>query len=117
FGDNIIKVDKVDDLTVKFILKEPAITFIPTLGMDFASIVSKEYADRPLAEKRPLDLATRPVGTGPFQLVDYQQDAVIRYKAKPDYWRGRAKIDDLVCAITTDASIRMAKLRAGECDV
>ncbi len=35
-------------------------------------------------------------------LVDYQKDAVIRYKANPDYWEGKAAIDDLVFAITPD---------------
>jgi len=108
---------KLDDYTVVMTLKAPHAPMLADLALDFASVVSREYADRLLAEKRPLDLATRPVGTGPFQLVDYQQDAVIRYKANPDYWRGPPKIDDLVFAVTTDASIRMAKLRAGECDV
>lgn len=108
---------KLDDYTVVMTLKAPHSPMLASLAMDFASIVSKEYADRLLAEKRPLDLAVKPVGTGPFQLVDYQQDAVIRYKANPDYWRGRPKIDDLVFAISTDANVRMEKLRAGECDV
>ncbi|TIX42301.1 MAG: ABC transporter substrate-binding protein [Mesorhizobium sp.] len=115
--DLVVGWRKLDDYTVVMTLKAPHSPMLADLALDFASVVSKEYADRLLAEKRPLDLATRPVGTGPFQLVDYQQDAVIRYKANPYYWRGRAKIDDLVFAITTDASIRMAKLRAGECDV
>ncbi|MBN9269880.1 MAG: ABC transporter substrate-binding protein, partial [Mesorhizobium sp.] len=74
FGDNITKVEKVDDLTVKFTLKEPAITFIPTLGMDFASIVSKEYADKLQADKTPELFNQKPVGTGPFIFVDYQTD-------------------------------------------
>ena len=58
-----------------------------------------------------------PVGTGPFTFVAYQQDAVIRYKANPDYWGGKQKIDDLVFAITTDAAVRYQKLKAGECHV
>ena len=62
-------------------------------------------------------LNQQPVGTGPFQFVDYQKDAVIRYKANPDYWGGKQPIDDLVFAITTDASVRMQKLKAGECHV
>ncbi|MCA0029274.1 ABC transporter substrate-binding protein [Mesorhizobium sp. B263B2A] len=108
---------KLDNYTVVMTLKAPHAPMLANLAMDFASVVSREYADRLLAEKRPLDLATKPVGTGPFQLVDYQQDAVIRYKANPDYWRGRPRIDDLIFAITTDASVRLEKLRAGECDV
>ncbi|MGO4840497.1 ABC transporter substrate-binding protein, partial [Rhizobiaceae sp. 2RAB30] len=31
------------------------------------------------------------------------------------YWDGKQKIDDLVFAITTDASVRYQKLKAGEC--
>ena len=38
--------------------------------------------------------------------MHYQKDAVIRYKAFPEYWGGKAKIDDLVFAITPDASVR-----------
>ena len=33
----------------------------------------------------------KPVGTGPFTFVDYQQDAVIRYKANADYWGGKRR--------------------------
>ena len=58
-----------------------------------------------------------PIGTGPFYLVQYQKDAVIRYKAFPEFWGGKAKIDDLVYSITPDASVRWAKLQKGECDV
>ncbi len=42
---------------------------------------------------------------------------MIRYKAFPEFWGGKAKIDDLVYAITPDASVRWAKLQKGECDV
>ncbi len=62
-------------------------------------------------------LNQQPVGTGPFSFVAYQPDAVIRYKANPDYWDGKQKIDDLVFAITTDAAVRVQKLKAGECQI
>ena len=65
----------------------------------------------------PEKIDQEPIGTGPFILVQYQKDAVIRYKAFPDYWGGKAKIDDLVFAITPDASVRWAKLQKGECHV
>jgi len=57
------------------------------------------------------------IGTGPFKLVSYQKDSVIRFAANPNYWRGKQKIDQLVYAITTDPSVRKAKLEAHECDV
>jgi dipeptide transport system substrate-binding protein len=85
--------------------------------MDFASILSKEYADQLEASGNRDDLNQRPVGTGPFQWVIYQKDALIRYKANPDYWGGKQPIDDLVFAITIDNAVRMQKLKAGECHV
>ena len=117
FPDLIESVEKVDDMTVRFTLTRPEAPFLANLGMDFATIQSKEYADQLEAGGNMQALNQQPVGTGPFQFVAYQPDAVIRYKANPDYWEGKAAIDDLVFAITPDASVRYQKLQAGECHV
>ncbi len=115
--DLIKSIEKVDDMTVKFVLNRAEAPFLANLAMDFASVMSKEYADALAAAGTQSDLNQKPVGTGPFQFVNYQPDAVIRYKAHPDYWGGKQAIDDLVFAITTDASVRQQKLLAGECHV
>ncbi|MBL0370925.1 ABC transporter substrate-binding protein [Rhizobium sp. KVB221] len=117
FPELIKSVEKVDDLTVKFVLNRPEAPFLADLGMDFASIMSKEYADKLQADGKMAQLNQMPLGTGPFTFVGYQTDAVIRYKAHPDYWHGKEKIDDLVFAITTDAAVRAQKLKAGECHI
>ena len=115
--DLLESIEKIDDHTVRFNLSKPEAPFIANMGMDFASIHSAEYAkamqDAGTPEKVDLD----PVGTGPFQLVAYQKDAVIRYKAHPDYWGGKAAIENLIFAITPDPSVRYQKLKAGECHV
>ncbi len=115
---NLLKsIDKVDDYTVRFTLNEPEAPFIANMGMDFASIFSAEYADRMNAAGTPEKIDLQPVGTGPFQLLAYQKDAVIRYRVHPDYWQGKADIDTLIFSITPDAAVRYAKLRKGECHV
>ncbi|MBN9046302.1 MAG: ABC transporter substrate-binding protein [Rhizobiales bacterium] len=113
----IKEIKRVDDHTVTFVLNHPEAPFLADLAMDFSSIVSKEYADKLQAENKMNDLNQFPLGTGPFTFVAYQKDAVIRYKANPDYWRGKQKIDDLVFAITTDPAVRAEKLKAGECQI
>ena len=113
----IKSVEKVDDLTVKFTLTHPEAPFIANMAMDFASIMSKEYADQLAKDGKKEMLNQQPLGTGPFQFVGYQKDAVIRYKANPDFWDGKQAIDDLVFAITPDAAVRYQKLQAGECQV
>ncbi|MFT0891816.1 ABC transporter substrate-binding protein [Pseudochelatococcus sp. G4_1912] len=114
-GALIKEIVKVDDHTVKFVLNRPEAPFLANIAMDYASIMSKEYADKLEAEGHREKLNTAPVGTGPFIFVNYQKDAVVRFKVNPDYWRGRQALDNLVFAITTDASVRLQKLKAGEC--
>lgn len=113
----VAKIEKLDQFTVRVTLLHPEAPFIANLGMDFASIMSAEYFDKMLAKGTPELADSQPIGTGPFQFVSYQKDAVIRYKAFDNYWAGRAKIDQLVFAITPDASVRYAKLKTGECHV
>ena len=116
--ESLIKdIVKVDDYTVKFILNAPEAPFVANLAMDFASIFSAEQADYLMKKGTPEQLDINPVGTGPFQKVQYQKDSLIRYTAFKDYWKGKAQIDRLVFAITPDASVRYAKLKAGECHV
>ncbi|RYX95699.1 MAG: ABC transporter substrate-binding protein [Comamonadaceae bacterium] len=110
-------VEKVNDLTVKITLANPEAPFLANLAMPYAAIQSKEYADAMLKAGTPEKIDQDPIGTGPFSLVQYQKDAIIRYKAFPAYWGGKAKIDDLVYSITPDASVRWAKLQKGECHV
>jgi dipeptide transport system substrate-binding protein len=108
-------VEKVDEYTVKITLNQPEAPFLSNLAMQFAGIQSKEYAIAMLKAGTPERIDQEPVGTGPFQVVQYQKDAIIRFKAFPQYWAGKAKIDDLIFAITPDASVRWAKVQKGEC--
>ena len=122
FGDmgmpSLLKsVDKVDEYTVKVVLNAPEAPFLANLAMQFAGVQSKEYAIAMLKAGTPEKIDQDPLGTGPFQLVQYQKDAIIRFKAFPQYWAGKAKIDDLIFSITPDASVRWAKLQKGECHV
>ncbi len=110
-------VEKVDDYTVRITLNKPEAPFLSNLAMEYAGVQSKEYADAMLKAGTPEKIDQEPIGTGPFSLVQYQKDAIIRYKAFPEYYGGKARIDDLIFAITPDASVRWAKLQKGECHV
>ncbi|MFL4993701.1 MAG: ABC transporter substrate-binding protein, partial [Microvirga sp.] len=105
------------DYTVRITLNQPEAPFLSNLAMQWAGVQSKEYADAMLKAGTPEKIDQDPIGSGPFTLVNYQKDAIVRFKAFPEYWGGKAKIDDLVFAITPDASVRWAKLQKGECHV
>jgi dipeptide transport system substrate-binding protein len=116
-GSLIKDIVKVDDYTVRFELTKPEAPFLANLAMDFTSILSKEYADQVMKAGAPDKLDNEPVGTGPFILTKYSKDEQIRYKANPDYFKGKAKLDNLVFAITPDASVRYQKLKVNECQL
>ena len=116
-SDLIKSIEKKDDYTVVFHLTKPEAPFIANLGMPFASIHSAEYADQMMKKGKPEQFDQKPIGTGPFVFVSYQKDSMIRFKAHPNYWQGRAAIDKLVFSITPDPSVRYAKLKAGECHI
>ncbi len=115
--DLIKEIEAVDDLTVRFTLNRPEAPMLSNLAMDFASILSEEYAAKLLADGTPELLNQQPIGTGPFRFQAYQKDAMIRYLAHEDHWAGKPEIDMLVFAITPDPSVRYQKLKAGECHV
>ena len=115
---NLLKsVEKTDDMTVVMTLNQPEAPMIANLGMDFATIMSAEYADAMMAAGTPEMFDLEPIGTGPFQMVRYVKDERIDYRAFDDYWRGRAPIDRLVFLITIDPTQRYNKLQAGECHI
>ncbi len=115
--DLLASVDKGgDDLTVVITLNKANAPIIANLAMDFATIHSAEYADYLMKKGTPEQFDQIPVGTGSFSFVDYQKDAVIRFAAF-DGWAGKPKVDDLVYAITPDASVRYQKLQANECQI
>lgn len=121
---SLAAIDKVDDYTVVFKLKSPLAPLLPSLSVQPFSIWSAEYAAALEKAGKPGDLDRELIGTGPFSFVQYQKDALVRFRAFPDFWGKTggqpdrvAKVDNLVFAITPEPSVRYAKLRTNECQI
>ncbi|HBR96900.1 MAG TPA: ABC transporter substrate-binding protein [Gammaproteobacteria bacterium] len=110
-------ITKLNDHTVRFSLQRPHAPFLSILAMDFASILSAEYAQAQMAAGTPERLDLDPVGTGPFQLRDYEKGKKIQFVAHIGYWGGMPAIQKLVFAITPKSADRYEKLMSGECHI
>jgi peptide/nickel transport system substrate-binding protein len=110
-------IEAPDALSVRFTLNHPDSTFLATLSMGFASIYSAEYTAQLLKAGTPEKLNNQPIGTGPFVFKRFQKDAVVRYAANPDYFAGKPGVDALVFAITTDANVRLQRIKQNECQI
>ena len=113
----IARIEAPDAHSVRITLTRRDATFLATLSMGFASIYSAEYADQLLAAGAPQKLNSAPVGSGPFAFERFQKDAVVRYRANPDYFAGKPGVDRVIFAITPDSAVRLQKLRRGECQI
>lgn len=116
-GNLIKKIVKVDAYTIKIFLTKVEATFLINLTMEFASILSKEYADQLLKLKKQENIDFYPIGTGPFIFKQYVKDSVVRLKKNPHYFLKPARLNGIIIAIVPDISVRVQKLKKGECDI
>lgn len=106
---NLDSLEKVDDYTVRFIMKEPT----PNLPQLIAYFSSAMISPQALGEDgRP----TAPIGTGPFKFVEYIEDDSIILERNDDYWGGPAKLERVIFKYIPDATTRLAALQTGEID-
>jgi len=59
----------------------------------------------------------RPVGSGPYRLMDYQRNSRIVLEAYERYWGGAAKIKRLTFQIVADPVARAAAIQSGQADI
>lgn len=102
-------VEKLDTYKVAIHLKRPNASIMTSLAMFTVCIVS-ETAAQDYGE----DYFKNPVGTGPFEFVEWVKDDHITLRAFEDYWEGEAQIDELIFKVIPDPSARLMALQAGE---
>lgn len=117
FGELISEISAPDENTVVIRLKQPRNTFLGNISGYWAVIQSSEYAEYLQKSGRVQDMDLIPVGTGPYVFKEYAKDSLIRFEAFANYWQGKRKVESLILPIVTDASVRVQKLKTGECDV
>jgi peptide/nickel transport system substrate-binding protein len=59
----------------------------------------------------------KPIGLGPFKVVEWDPERHLILEANPDYWDGRPKVDRVVIRTIPDPSTRVSALQAGEVDI
>lgn len=117
FNRLIDKIQMINDTSIEFILSRPDNSFLSLLATPYSSIHSAEYANQLAAEDNKSQLDSQPIGTGPFYLDQFKDGDFVRLKRHPDYWRGAAKMEQVVFDIAQRGTGTLAKLLLNECDV
>ncbi|MCW8166080.1 glutathione ABC transporter substrate-binding protein GsiB [Verminephrobacter aporrectodeae subsp. tuberculatae] len=111
--NRMARVEVLNADTVRITLKEPFGPFINSLAHASAAMIS------PAALKKwgNKDIAFHPVGTGPFEFVEWKQTDAVKAKKFDGYWKkGYPKIDTLAWKPVPENNTRAAMLQTGEAD-
>ena len=107
------RVEVVDPLTVRMILKTPTAPFLATLTDRAGMIVSPKAA-----EAAGKDFSLKPVCAGPFKFVERVAQDHITVERFDGYWNAPAiKLGRIVYRTVVDPSVRLANLQAGALDM
>jgi peptide/nickel transport system substrate-binding protein len=104
-------IEVIDRYTVKLTLKQPFVPFLERLTQGTGFILN-----RAAVQAAGSDYARRPVGTGPFRLVELKSGEHALLERNPDYWGEEAKIERLNFRPIPDLGTRLAELQAGGID-
>ncbi len=103
-------VTALDPSTVRITLKHPTPNLLTNLG-GFKGVA--------IVQRRNVEsgqIATHPVGTGPFSFVGQKSGDSITLKANPTYWAGQPKVSGVTFRFISEASTALSALQAGEVD-
>jgi peptide/nickel transport system substrate-binding protein len=117
--DSVIeKVEALDEYTVRFTLKDLWAPFLANIAISGFSMAS------PKAIKEDVEgFWKKPVGTGPFKFVSWNQGTEVNLEKNPDFWGkdlpasqygGGPHFDKLVVRPNEDNTARVAALTGGQ---
>lgn len=121
-----LKVEKIDDMTVRFILPKPFAPFLNSLMT--VDILPEHILGMALKEGRFADtwgIDTAPetlIGSGPYIMTKYVPAQFVKYKRNPHYWRKDEEgkqlpyLEEQTLLIVQDQNALYLKFTAGETD-
>lgn len=114
-GSAIESITTPDDDTVEFRFAEPYAPLLLQLDAVEAPILPKHLYEGTDVQKNPVN--SKPIGTGPFELLSYTPDSELRLVKNDDYFKpDLPHLDEVVMRIIPDKGNQVIALEAGEVD-
>jgi len=118
--DSIASMRVVDDYTFEVTLNEPLSLWLTTVVYSTpAAIVSQDAveANGGVVAGEPNEfMDTNMVGTGPYELVNWERGVRLEFEAFEDYWDGAPALD-ATWEVVTDNSVGVLGMQAGDYDI
>ena len=102
-----------DDATVVISLKEPWAPFLADISLFSNSILPEKV----FKDAKPDEISNKPLGSGPFMLVEWKKGEELVMKANPHYYeKGLPRTPELRLRYIPDDASRIIALQSGEVD-
>ena len=103
-------VNVVDDHTVEIVLSAPSAPFMTVALASLAGLIMNERA----VADAGAEVGSRPIGTGPYQLVAFEPRVRYVLEAHEGYDRGRPAIERIIWNVVPDESVQALALQNGD---
>lgn len=110
--ETVERVDIVDDLTAKIVLKNVRPNFAYEGLAQWGAVQLSPTAVQELGE----GFAEAPVGTGPFKFDVYEPGSSIRFARNDEYWDGAPLLDAVEIKVIPEPSVQLIEMEAGTAD-
>ena len=107
---NLVKVDLPSPTKAVLHLSSPFVSAPQYLGYAGAFVLPKAYIEK-------VGMAAfmeKPIGTGPYKLVQYQRESRIVLEAFDKYWRGVANVRNVTIQVVKDPTTRVSGVQSGQ---
>lgn len=115
--DPIERLEKLDDFTVRFHMKEPRASFLMKTTERSSGRALTIVNRRAIAELGRDGHNRRPVGTGPFRIVEHRFGERLSLEKFPDYYvSGRPMVDRVTIFNIEEPATQASAIEAGQVD-
>jgi peptide/nickel transport system substrate-binding protein len=112
--NSVSSIDVLDQSTVRLNLSSYDPALLSNMSNDRASMIVSPTAVQQMGQTAAM---LRPVGTGPFKFVSYQQDMLLKYDRFDGYWGGKPYLDAMQFVIVADNNTAVMVFKSGDAQV
>jgi len=113
-ADSVTGINVIDEQTIAFTTTEPFAPFLPVIGGIFI-LPEHIYGEVAIDAWQEDSTNREPLGSGPFEFVEYRSGELVEVQAFENYHEGRPCLDRIIIRFG-DQNTMLAALLSGEVD-